>query len=352
MESPPPIHGRGTSANPANRFDRIEVEYDPNEFDPDAPAPKTEFFWDDSKSILATNKSPDIPFNFSINPYRGCEHSCIYCFARPFHEFLGYSSGLDFETKIHVKRNGPELLRREFMKKSWEPQVVSISGVTDPYQPVEARLKVTRGLLEVFAEFRNPVGLITKNALVTRDIDLLSGLARHGAASVAVSITTLDESIARIMEPRTSTIAKRFEAVKRLTDAGVNVAVMLAPIIPGLTDNDIPGLVERAAANGAKRVALLPVRLPREVAPMFETWLSDHFPGHKDKVLNRIREMRGGELNDARYGKRMKGEGKRAEHLHGLFSLAVHKHGMNVERFEYNAGAFRRPGATKKLFEI
>ena len=345
-----PIHGRGTSRNPANRFERIEIDHDPDEHDPDAPAPKTEFFWDDSKTILAKNNSPDIPFNFSINPYRGCEHGCVYCFARPFHEFLGYSSGLDFETKIHVKRNAAELLCREFMKPSWQPQVVSISGVTDAYQPAESRFRVTRSLLEVFAEFRNPVGLITKNALVTRDIDLLSEMAKRDAASVAVSITTLDESIARKMEPRTSTIAKRFDAVKQLTQAGVPVAVMLAPIIPGLTDNDIPGLVQRAAENGARRVNLLPVRLPREVGPLFEDWLGAHFPGHKDKVLNRIKEMRGGELNDGRFGKRMKGEGKRAEHLHGLFKLAVRKHGMNSERFTYNTEAFRRPGSTKQMF--
>ncbi|MCZ7606481.1 MAG: PA0069 family radical SAM protein [Planctomycetota bacterium] len=350
MDALPSIHGRGASRNPANRFERIEVEYDPLEFDPDAPAPKTAFFWDDTREIISWNNSPDIPFDAAINPYRGCEHGCVYCYARPFHEYLGYSAGLDFETKIHVKRDAAALLRREFMKPSWKPQTVSLSGVTDPYQPIEAKLRVTRSLLEVFAEFRNPVGLITKNALVTRDIDLLSELAKHNAAGVAVSITTLDESIARKLEPRTSTIEKRFQAVKQLAEAGVPVAVMLAPIIPGLTDSDIPGIVERAAQAGARRAAMLPVRLPHGVGPLFEEWLEAHFPGHKQKVLSRIREMRGGELNDGRFKKRMQGEGKRAEHLHTMFRLAVKKHGLNTERLEHNTAAFRRPGATKAMF--
>lgn len=346
-DAPPPIHGRGTSRNPANRLTRIEVEW---EHDPDAPAPKTEFYWDDTREIISWNTSPDIPFDAAINPYRGCEHGCVYCYARPFHEFLGYSAGLDFETKIHVKRNAADLLRKQFMKKTWEPQVVSISGVTDAYQPVEAKLKITRSLLEVFAEFRNPVGIITKNALVTRDIDLLGELAKHNAASVAVSITTLDESIARKLEPRTNTIARRFDAVRQLSEAGIPTAVMMAPIIPGLTDSDIPGLVERAKAAGAKRVGMLPVRLPHGVGPLFEEWLEAYFPGHKQKVLSRIKEMRGGELNDGRFGKRMQGEGKRAEHLHAMFKLAVKKHGMNIERLTTSAEAFRRPGATKAMF--
>lgn len=350
MDALPSIHGRGASRNPANRFERIEVEYDPLEFDPDAPAPKTEFFWDDTREIISWNNSPDIPFDAAVNPYRGCEHGCVYCFARPFHEYLGYSAGLDFETKIHVKRNAAALLRREFMKPFWKPQTVSLSSVTDPYQPVEAKLRITRALLEVFAEFRNPVGVITKNALVTRDIDLLGELAKHNAAGVALSITTLDESIARKLEPRTSTIEKRFQAVKQLSEAGVPVTVMLAPIIPGLTDSDIPGLVERAAQAGARRAAMLPVRLPHGVGPLFEEWLDAHFPGHKQKVLNRIREMRGGELNDGRFKKRMQGEGKQAEHLHAMFKLAVKKHGLNTERIEHSTAAFRRPGATKAMF--
>ena len=350
MATQPPIRGRGTSANPANRFERIELVFDADEFDPADAAPGTEFFWDVTKEIISWNNSPDIPFDAAINPYRGCEHGCIYCYARPFHEFLGYSAGLDFETKIHVKRDAAELLRKQFMKPSWKPQTISMSGVTDSYQPAEARLGVTRSLLEVFAEFRNPVGIITKNALVTRDLDLLGQLAKHDAASVAVSITTLDESIARKLEPRTSTIARRFDAIRQLSDAGVPTTVMLAPIIPGLTDSDIPGLVECSKQAGAKHVHMLPVRLPQGVGPLFEDWLRVHFPGHARKVLNRIREMRGGELNDGRFGKRMRGEGKQAEHLHAMFKLAVRKHGLNTARLMLSTDAFRRPGATKQLF--
>ncbi len=350
MDVPTHIHGRGTGLNPANRFERIHVEPDADVYDPDDPPPPTEYFWDDTKSIISWNDSPDLYFNASINPYRGCEHGCIYCYARPFHEYLGYSAGLDFETKIHVKRNAAELLRREMMKPSWEPQVISISGVTDAYQPIEAKLQVTRSLLQVLHEFRNPVGVITKNALITRDIDLLAGLAQHGAASAAISITTLHEDIRLKLEPRTSTIDKRFEAVRQLSDAGVPASVMLAPIIPGLTDEDIPGLVKRATECGARRVAILPVRLPHAVGPMFEAWLETHFPDRKPKVLKRVREMRGGELNDGRFGKRMQGEGKRADHLHELFHVAVKKYGLNTERMTFNAEAFRRPGDTRTMF--
>jgi DNA repair photolyase len=351
MDAPTHIHGRGTALNPANRFERIHVAPDADAYDPDEPAPPTEYFWDDTKSIISWNDSPDLYFNAAINPYRGCEHGCIYCYARPFHEYLGYSAGLDFETKIHVKRNAAELLRRELMKPSWKPQVISMSGVTDAYQPIEAKLRVTRSLLEVLAEFRNPVGIITKNALITRDIDLLSELGRHGAAGVSLSITTLHEDIRRKLEPRTSTIDKRFEAVRKLNDAGVPTSVMLAPIIPGLTDEDIPGLVKRAAEAGATRVGILPVRLPGAVGPIFEAWLETHFPDRKGKILKRIREVRGGELNDGRFGKRMTGEGKRADHLHEMFHVAVNKYRMNSEhRPEFNTSAFRRPGDTRKLF--
>lgn len=344
------IHGRGTALNPPNRFERIHVSPDPETYDADQPPPKTEYFWDDTKSIISWNDSPDLYFDAAINPYRGCEHGCVYCYARPFHEYLGYSAGLDFETKIHVKRNAAELLRREMMKPSWQPQVISISGVTDPYQPIEAKLRVTRSLLQVLAEFRNPVGVITKNAMITRDIDLLAGLAEHRAAGAAVSITTLREEVARVLEPRTSTIDKRFEAVRKLSEAGVPVTVMLAPIIPGLTDEDIPGLVARAAQAGARRVQILPVRLPQAVGPIFEQWLGMHFPGHKEKVLKRIRETRGGELNESRVGIRMAGTGKRAEHMHELFHVAVNKYELNTDPFEWNADAFRRPGETRGMF--
>ena len=350
MDAVPDIHGRGTPENPANRFERIEVEYDPNEFDPDAPAPKTEFFLDDSKSIISWNDAPDLHFNASINPYRGCEHGCAYCYARPFHEYLGYSAGLDFETKIHVKRNAPALLRREFMKKSWRPQVVMLSGATDPYQPVERKLEITRGLLQVCAEFRNPVNIVTKNALVTRDLDLLAQLAKHGAASVAISITTLDEGLCRKLEPRTSSARKRFQALAQLNSAGVPAGVMVAPVIPGLTDQDLPGILSRAGKAGAAFAVCIPVRLPAPVDGMFEAWLDHHFPGRKNGVLKRIRELRGGQLNDRRAGRRMRGEGILAEHLNQLFHLAREKAGIPSSNPGLSTEAFRRPGATRQMF--
>jgi DNA repair photolyase len=353
------IHGRGTGLNPVNRFEQVHVEYDAHVLDPVADSdlgakitpPPTQFFEDVSKSIIAWNDSPDIPFDAGINPYRGCEHGCVYCFARPYHEYLGYSSGLDFETKIHIKRNAADLLRREFMKKSWKPQGVSLSGVTDAYQPVELKLRITRSILEVLAEFRNPVGIITKNALVTRDIDLLSELAEHNACRVTVSITTNDDDVRRVMEPRTSTIDKRFEAVAKLREAGIPAGVMLAPIVPGLTCQDIPKLVERAAEAGAQWVFMIPLRLPMAVNQLFDDWLRTHFPLRRKKVLKRLAEMRGETLNDNRVYKRMKGEGKWAEELNGLFHLALRKHGLEgSDGPKLNTAAFQRPGETKSMF--
>ncbi|MEE9310888.1 MAG: radical SAM protein, partial [Planctomycetota bacterium] len=255
------------------------------------------------------------------------------------------------ETKIHIKRNAAELLRRELMKKNWKPQPVSLSGVTDAYQPVEQKLRITRGVIEVLAEFRNPVGIITKNALIARDIDLLSELAKYQACSVNISITALDDNIRRLMEPRTSTIDKRFEAVKKLREAGIPTGVMLAPIVPGLTCQDIPKLVERAKDAGALWVNMIPLRLPRAVSELFDNWLQEHFPMRRNKVLNRVADMRGQTLNDNRVFKRMKGEGKWAEELNALFRLSKHKHGFESGADpSLNANAFRRPGSTKSMF--
>ena len=249
---------RGAATNPHNRFERIALEADP-EFeaacaaDPDEPAPnpRTRFYRDPSRSILAKNDSPDVPFDASINPYRGCEHGCSYCYARPGHEYLGFSAGLDFETRILVKERAPELLRGVLAAPSWRPRVVALGGVTDGYQPVERRLGITRGCLEVFAEFRNPVAVVTKSALVTRDIDLLGELARFDAACVLVSITTLDRDLARAMEPRAAPPRRRLATVEALARAGIPVGVMVAPVIPGLTDHEIPAIVAAAARAGA-----------------------------------------------------------------------------------------------------
>jgi DNA repair photolyase len=270
------------------------------------------------------------------------------CYARPTHEYLGLSAGLDFESKILVKEDAPELLRKELSSRRWKPEVLSMSGVTDPYQPVEKKLRITRRCLEVLAEFRNPVVMVTKNHLVTRDIDLLSELARHAAAAVAISLTTLDDDLRRIMEPRTSRPSRRLAAIEKLAGAGIPVGVMTAPVIPGLTDHELPNLISAAAQAGARFAAYTPVRLPYAVSPLFEDWLSRHFPERKEKVLNRIRSMRGGRLNDPNFGTRMRGGGVCAEQISQLFSISCRRAGIERGRFpKLSSDAFRRPDETQ-----
>ncbi len=343
---------RGAAENPPNRFEKIHLERD-NEWNPEEdPLPRTQFLKDTSKSIIAYNDSPDIGFEASVNPYRGCEHGCIYCYARPFHEYLGFSSGLDFETKIMVKENAPKLLHEELSSPKWKPQVIAISGVTDCYQPIERKLKITRGCLEVLAEFRNPVGIVTKNFLVTRDIDVLSELAKYRAVSVFISITTLDTELRKIMEPRTTPPAARLEAVRRLAEAGVQVGILMAPIIPGLTDHEIPAVLAAAAKAGAKSAGHVTLRLPHAVAPLFEQWLQTHFPDRKDKVLNRLRALRGGKLYDSKFGQRMRGEGIFADQIDQLFDVARRKVGLGERRHELSVASFRRPGGAQlQLFQ-
>ena len=343
---------RGAAENPPNRFEKVHLERDEDWNPEEDPLPRTQFLKDNSKTIIAYNDSPDIGFEASINPYRGCEHGCIYCYARPFHEYLGFSSGIDFETKIMVKENAPQLLRDELSSPKWKPQVIAISGVTDCYQPIERKLKLTRGCLEVLAEFRNPVGIITKNFLVTRDIDLLAELARHNAAQVHISLTTLDTELRTVMEPRTSPPAARLEAIRRLSEAGVRVGVLMAPIIPGLTDHEIPAVLDAAANAGAKSAGHVTLRLPHAVAPLFEKWLETHFPDRKEKVLHRLRAMRGGKLYDSKFGERMRGGGIFAEQIDQLFDVARRKVGIAERGGELSAAAFRRPGgAQMQLFE-
>src|SRR5690348_11620899 len=270
--------GRGANINPANRFEALHYEVeDWCEPEEESRPNPTQFFRDDSKSVISYNNSPDVGFDASLNPYRGCEHGCAYCYARPTHEYLGFSAGIDFESRIMVKQNAAELLAAELSSPRWEPQTLVMSGVTDPYQPVERRLRITRGCLEVLAQFRNPVGIITKNQLVTRDLDLLSELAQHQAACVTISITTLDPALGRIMEPRTSTPELRLEAIARLAEAGVPVGVNVAPTIPGLTDHEMPSILAAAKEAGAKWAGIVVLRLPWAVAPLFEHWLEEHF---------------------------------------------------------------------------
>lgn len=335
---------RGAAENPPNRFEKIVLEPDAD-WNPDENIlPRTQFFKDHSQTVIARNDSPDVGFQASLNPYRGCEHGCIYCYARPTHEFLGFSAGLDFESKIMVKEDAPELLRQELSSSKWQPQVIFMSGVTDCYQPVERQLKLTRRCLEVLAEFRNPVFIVTKNRLVTRDLDLLSELARHHAAAVWLSITTLDADLRKIMEPRTSPPAARLAALRELAAAGIPVGVNVAPVIPGLTDHEMPAILKAAAEAGATSAGYTVVRLPYAVAPLFEKWLATHFPDRKEKVLNRLRAMHGGKLYDAQWGKRMGGEGIFAEQLAQMFDVARRKAGIGNDDVELSTASFRRAG--------
>jgi DNA repair photolyase len=338
--------GRGVPANPANRFERIAIEAE--EPGPDRVA--TRFLRDGTRSIIARNDSPDIPFGASVNPYRGCEHGCSYCYARPFHEYLGFSAGLDFETRILVKEDAPELLRRELTAPSWQPETLAFSGVTDCYQPVERRLELTRRCLAVCAELRNPVAVITKSALVARDADLLAELARFDAAVVSLSVTTLDVELARRLEPRAAAPRERLAAIARLAAAGIPVNVMLAPIIPGLTDHEIPAILAAAAAAGASSAGFLPLRLPGAVAGLFSAWLEEYYPERRDKVLHGVRAMRAGRLDDPRFGHRFRGEGPYVEQMRALFEAARRRDGLVGRGRPLSTAAFRRPGDQLGLF--
>jgi DNA repair photolyase len=350
MHIPLPIHGRGATDNPPNRFEPIALEPDPDFVDDDPKAPKTEYLRDVSRTVICRNDSPDVGFEFSINPYRGCEHGCIYCYARPTHEYFGLGAGLDFETKIFVKTDAPQLLRKELASEKWQPQTISISGVTDCYQPVERRLKLTRRCLEVLAEFRNPVGIVTKSHLVTRDIDVLKQLASHQGAIVFVSITSLDAELSCRMEPRAAAPKRRLEAIAELTGAGIPAGVMVAPVIPGLTDHEMPAILAAAAQAGAITCGYIPLRLPGAVAPVFEGWLAQHFPDRKGKIINRIRSIRGGKLNDSNFHSRMRGKGEFADQMKSMFKLARRRAGLDKPFPGLSTDSFRRPGGQMRLF--
>ncbi len=341
------LRGRGAGDNPPNRFEKLHLERHEDWNPEEDPSPKTQFLRDLSQSIISYNNSPDLPFSASINAYRGCEHGCSYCYARNTHEYLGFSAGLDFESKIMVKENAQELLRRELSSPKWKPQMLAMSGVTDCYQPVERRLQLTRKCLAVLAEFRNPVGIVTKNHLVTRDIDVLRELAAHHAVMVHLSINSLDSELARKLEPRASLPRRRLAAVGALAEAGVPVGVMVAPIIPALNDYEIPAVLAAAKAAGAVSAGMVVLRLPLTVSPVFEEWLHRNFPEKEEKVLGRIRAIRGGKLNDPRFGSRMSGEGIFADQISQMFDVARRKAGFGEERVEISTAAFRRPGGVQ-----
>ena len=341
------IKGRGSVSNIANRFLATNFEATEEDFDnyqeDEKSLLKTEVIKDTSRSILTKNNSPDVGFDYSVNSYRGCEHGCAYCYARPTHEYLGLSAGLDFESKIHVKYEAPELLREALMKKSWQPEPIFMSGITDCYQPLERKFKLTRGCLEVLAEFKNPVGIITKNSLVLRDLDILSEMAKWNGAFVMLSITTLDADLARSLEPRTSTPQAKLNAIQKLSEAGVKVGVNVAPIIPGLTDHEMPQILKAAQEAGAKWSGYTTLRLPLSVRPLFEEWLEVNQPLRKEKVLSAIRDIRDGKLNSAEFGDRMRGSGPRAEQIADLFKLYSKKYKFNEQRTNLSTEHFKRP---------
>ena len=338
------IRGRAAQQNPGNRFERLSFEPLPGDLeeDSDPRTVPTLFLRDTSRSILARNESPDVPFTYSVNPYRGCEHGCIYCYARPSHEYLGFSAGLDFETRIMVKMDAARLLDDALSRRSWKPQVVAMSGNTDCYQPVERTLRLTRGCLEVFLLHRNPVSLITKNALVVRDADLLKEMAGMHLVHVMVSITTLDGDLARVMEPRTASPQKRLDTLHELSHAGIPVGVNIAPVIPGLTDEEIPRILEAAADHGATRAGYILLRLPGAVEGLFTHWLSTALPQRAGRILNRIEGTRGGRMTDSRFGSRLRGEGGLSSTIEQLFTLNASRFRLDEPGDELSTQQFRR----------
>ncbi len=331
----PAATGRGAQIQPANRFLAVHQEDDWEQVENDEEflaaleRPPTVYLPDSSQSIVAENDSPDIPFRYSVNPYRGCAHGCSYCYARPTHEYLGLSAGLDFETKVLVKHRAPELLRNWLARPKYRAESIAFSGVTDCYQPAERNYRLTRGCLEVAAESLQPVGIVTKNALVTRDVDVLTFMAQSHTARVALSITTLNEKLARKLEPRTSTPAARLRAIERLSSAGVSTMVMVAPVIPGLNDSEIPAILQAARDAGAEGASYILLRLPHAVRDVFFDWLDRSLPDQAEKIRARIRDTRQGRTNDGRFGHRMRGTGIIAEQIGNTFQVFARKHGFD-----------------------
>lgn len=339
----------GSQIDPPNRFDAVhqeryldDIAWD-DEYLHGLTNRKIEYLADESKSIVAENDSPDLNFRYSVNPYRGCAHGCAYCYARPYHEYLGLNAGRDFETKIFVKRRAPELLRDFLARDKWRPELIAFSGVTDCYQPAEREFQLTRGCVEVASEANQPIGIVTKNALVVRDLDLLAPMAAQQLAVVNISLTTLDPELARDMEPRTSTPTARLRAIRELSNAGVPVRVMTAPIIPGLNDSEIPSLLEAAADAGATSAAWTLLRLPLTVKPVFREWLERTQPTKRDRIESLIRQTRDGELNNSNFGERMRGDGQIAEQIRGVFQVFRKRYGLDSKIGPLDTTQFRPP---------
>jgi DNA repair photolyase len=345
----PTAKGRGSQINPPNRFGGPHHEIDFECLEHDAEymesllKPATEYIPDRTKTIVSENDSPDVGFRYSINPYRGCSHGCSYCYARPTHEYLGFSAGLDFETKVMVKEDAPVLFREFLSQKNWVPEPIALSGVTDCYQPAERHFKLTRRCLEVAAEFGQPMIIVTKNALVLRDLDLLRDLASQNLVHVNISVTTLDAELARSMEPRTSTPAARLRAMRVLSDAGIPVRLLMAPIIPGLNESEIPAVLAASKDAGATGAGYILLRLPLTVAPVFWEWLERTYPDRFQRVQNRIRAVRDGKFNDPRFGTRMSGTGEFARRIADLFCLFRKRHGLDGKASPLDSSRFLRP---------
>ncbi|MBN9075072.1 MAG: radical SAM protein [Rhizobiales bacterium 65-79] len=344
--------GRGAGVNPSGRFEPVSrhVFDDGWETMEELPPFKTEVQVEKPRTIITRNESPDISFDRSINPYRGCEHGCVYCFARPTHAYMGLSPGLDFESKLFAKPDAAKLLERELAKEGYQPKIIAIGTNTDPYQPIEKKWRIMREILEVLEAYNHPVGIVTKSALVARDIDILSRMAEKGLAKVALSVTSLDRTLARTMEPRAATPPKRLETIRKLAEAGIPASVMVAPIVPGLTDQEIERILDSARAAGAREAGYVILRLPLEVSPIFKDWLLRHYPDRYRHVLSLVRSMRGGKDYDSEWGKRMKGNGPYAWQIGRRFELAARKLGLNLERTKLRTDLFKAPkGAGEQL---
>jgi DNA repair photolyase len=360
MSLPAP-KGRGSPISPPNRFGGEHAERDWEQIadDPktiaDLSRPPTVYLPDDSKSVVSENDSPDLGFRYSLNPYRGCQHGCAYCYARPTHEYLGLNAGIDFETKVFVKHRAPELFREWLSRDEYEPEVVMMSGVTDCYQPAEREFRITRGCLEVAREARQPIAMVTKNALITRDLDILSEMAAHGTIVAAVSMTTLDPALTQILEPRSSRPEARLRAIRELSAAGVPVRVMAAPMIPGLNDVELPRILEAAAEAGARGAGYTLLRLPWTVRPVFQEWLDrTQSESVRDKVSSLIQHTRGGKWNDPNFRSRFRGEGAIAEQIGKTFKVFAARYGLNAPQPQRDVAPFRRPvgkSGQLRLFE-
>ncbi len=344
-------HGRGAGTNESGRFESERREAFDDGWDTieESPPPlHTIYARDAAKTILARNDSPDIPFDRSINPYRGCEHGCVYCFARPTHAYLGLSPGLDFESRIFVKEDAPDLLRAELARPSYQVRTIALGSNTDPYQPAEKRYQLTRRILDVLRELRHPVSIVTKSALIARDIDILAEMARMRLCSVAISVTTLDRRLARAMEPRAATPQRRLDTMRTLADAGIPVCVLASPMIPALNDSELDAILEAGAAHGAINAGTILLRLPLELGPLVEDWLNRHYPDKAKHVLSLVRQARGGKIYQSDWGTRMIGTGPYADLLHLRFEKACRRLGLNRRRasYELDKTLFRKPAKT------